>query len=548
MENLDNKYHDLDQFFQDKLGGDVQIDDSWNVPPINVLDNALGTINLNKKKRGKRNLLFLLLLLSIGLTFLVIRNSVNLHRIQQKVNLISKEQSTLNSAEKETPKKEKKNESQKNKIAKEQQLNSIVTNQAKQTTTEVSSNQNEAEYEVDNRSTNKIKAINKKATTPRQNQLTETSHTQNHPTNIFNNQNRSIKNSNQDQQKKTPPKELRATNLETKTPPENIGLSFDLPIQPPQKIDIPKPIKGLHVIPEQLNLSSIPLLPIIASELENSNNLQLLSYQKHFLPTNIIDSYITKFWTVYAFSGVNFSKQRMTNLSPNSGFTLLEYDKSYVGLESGVGLQYQFSPKFNLNFSLGYSKINNESVYSAKTKYISDNETIHADGTITYESGYSVQTTALAHIDTFDFVVKDNNIELMDNHTLIKQGCQNLRTSLALEYNIVSKNKFTVKLGAGTGVNYLMKAAQHLNTNILNGNNSLFRSNNTLAATKDMNRLLLFGFSTASVNYQISPKINLGLHNEYSIDLISSRKIDHTNDSKTFSQGLRTFLTAGYRF
>jgi len=44
MENLDKKYNELDKFFQDKLGSNVQIDNSWNVPPIDVLNNALGAI------------------------------------------------------------------------------------------------------------------------------------------------------------------------------------------------------------------------------------------------------------------------------------------------------------------------------------------------------------------------------------------------------------------------------------------------------------------------------------------------------------------------
>jgi len=511
MENLDNKYNELDKFFQDKLGSNAQIDDSWNVPPVDVLNNALGVVNLNKKKRRKRYLLLLLFLLSFGLTLLVIRNSVNLHRIQQKVDLISEEQPILNSSEKEisAPEKKKKIESQQNKVSKKQPLNSTITNQAKQTTAEVSPNRDESEFEVDKTSTNKLETIANKSIVPKQNKLPGTSDTKNQSTRISTKQSQPTRISNQDQPKKTTQKELKTPSLQTNTP-ESIGLSVDLPIQPPQKIGVLKPTKSLQILPEQLNLSSIPLLPIITNELENANNLQLLPYQKYFSPKDIIDRYNTNFWMVYAFSGVNFSKQRMTNLPSNPSFTLLEYDKSYVGIESGIGLQYQFSPKFNLNLSLGYSKINNESVYSDQTEYDPDNEIMQPDGTITYISDYSVQTTALAYLDTFNFEVKDYNIKQMNNHTHIKQGCQNLRTSFALEYSIVSKNKFAVKLGAGAGVNYLMKAAQYLNTNILSGNTSLFRNNNTLAATKDMNRLLLFGLSTASINYQISPKINLG--------------------------------------
>jgi len=540
MENFDNKHNELDKFFQDKLGSNNLIDDSWNVPPIGVLNNALGVINLSKKKRRKRNLLFLLLLLSIGLTLLVIRNSVNLYRIQQKVDIISEEQSALNSNEKEilTSEKKKKIEPQKNKVIKKQQLNSTITNQAKHTIAEVSSNRNETEFKVDKTSKKEIQAIINKSASLKQNQSNESSNKQNQSTII----------SNKNKQKETISNSSKITNFEIKTS-ESIGLSFDLSIEPPQKLSIPESTKNLQIkITQELNLPSISLLPLIDNELENSDNLQLLSNQKHFLPTDIIDGNDTKFWMIYAFSGINFSKQRMTNLPSNPDFMLLEYDKSYVGLESGIGLQYHFSSKFNLNLTLGYSKINNESVYLDQTAYNPDNEIMDADGTVTYKSGYSVQTTALAYQDTFDFEVKDDNIKQMDNHTYIKQGCQNLRTSLALEYNIVSKNKFTIKLGAGAGANYLMKAAQHLNTNILYGNTSLYTSNDTLAATKNMNRLLLFGLGTASINYQITPKINLGFRNEYSIDLNSSRIINNTSDPKTFSQGFRTFLTAGYRF
>ena len=41
MESFDNKYNELDKFFQDKLGGNVPIDDSWNVPSVDVLDLSL---------------------------------------------------------------------------------------------------------------------------------------------------------------------------------------------------------------------------------------------------------------------------------------------------------------------------------------------------------------------------------------------------------------------------------------------------------------------------------------------------------------------------
>lgn len=593
MENLENKYTDLDKFFQDKLGGYDKMDSSWKIPPIDVLDNAIGTINLNKKKRRKRNLLYLLLLLSIALTLLVIRNSVNLYRIQQKVEFISEDDKSVHLNKKNVEFENKKPET-----LEKQQTNTKLTNQVKQTSLKDLANNNETQLEEDKRSNSKLKSITNNTSNQKQNNLTKNTNKQSKSTETSNQvkqkttavlannnetqievdktsnnklipiidnvvvqqqnklatnskkqnelakkQNKFSKILNQNQQQKTKSSKLKTTNFEFKSP-ENIGLKFNLPDLPFQNKSIHTHSKDLNNIANQFKISAISLLPMLTNQLENADNLQLASLQNHLIKNEPK----AKLWTVYAFSGINLMKQWMTNLPSNPGFTLTEYDKNYIGLESGAGLQYQFSPKFNVNLSLGYSEINNKCVYADETEYDSDNESTNIHNITTYKSDYSIETTALAYESSYNFEVKDRNITQINNETHISQKCQSLKTSIGVEYIFLSKNNFTFKLGLGGGVNYLMKAAHILDINILNGNTSLYRSDATMASTKDMNRWLLFGLGTASLNYKISQKISVGLRNEFAIDLNSSRKTNSKNDPKTYSRGLRTVLTAGYNF
>ncbi len=539
MKNSDNKYNELDKFFQDRLSEDISICDGWNVPASNVLDDAIDIVNNNRSKGEKRNLLFLLLLLSLGLMFMVIRNSVNIYRIQHQISLNSEKQSVVNSDNRIITVKKKINQSQKNTTTKQTEINTIINNQVTSTTiSKALTDREDTKFEQTKTSEN-ISKTTIKSTSSKQNQSLNTLAEKSSSTKIANTRN----------VKKTVSIQPINSNSEVIDHKKIISLSYNPPQIQTQHINNTKSNIGLSILPGRLNFSSVSNLPTIDNKLESINNFQLLSHQKQILPTDILGREQAKIWTVYAFSGINLLKQRMTNIPSDSSFVLGEYDKKCLGFESGVGVEYQFAPRLNLNLTLGYSKINNRSVFSDQINYNAANETVQPDGTILYNEDFPIQTTVEAYNRSYQFEVHDNDIMQVDNVTRINQSSQNFLTSLALEYSLLSKNKFNVKIGLGAGVSYSKKFIQRLDVNISSNINPLYDDSFAPTVSTDViNRLLSSGLSSTSINYQISPKISLGLHIDYFVNLSSLRKINEVNNSKTFNQGFRTFLTTGYRF
>lgn len=157
MENLDkNTYNEIDKFFQSKLNEGVLVNESWNTPPKQVLDNALDIVNANTGQKRKKYWLLLLLLLSGGVLFLVIWNSVSINQIHQKLETTIYKDLPLNQTNsQETFFEEKKNKVDlvNDKTQKQKAIKSTPTGSKKQ----ASSYQNAVEQNLNNSISNKKK-------------------------------------------------------------------------------------------------------------------------------------------------------------------------------------------------------------------------------------------------------------------------------------------------------------------------------------------------------------------------------------------------------
>lgn len=551
MENLDkNTYNEIDKFFQSKLNEGVLVNESWNTPPKQVLDNALDIVNANTGQKRKKYWLLLLLLLSGGVLFLVIWNSVSINQIHQKLETTIYKDLPLNQTNsQETFFEEKKNKVDlvNDKTQKQKAIKSTPTGSKKQ----ASSYQNAVEQNLNNSISNKKKKNGTKNNFFIKNETTnkKVNHSENSipPKKKVKPMANKVEKLLSVKSEKSPSIENKDQPVDNKYIKNNTAISA--PVKLVKKTNASLTKKSNYTTFKKHNFSPVPLLLIINGNIKNTIQNQLSAIQKTGgdIPLNKYHKQ-SKYWTVYTLFGVNYSKQRMTNLPKNLGFTLLEYDKSYLGFESGIGIKYQFTPRLNTNATISFSRINNNSVYEDQTDYDTENEFRNDDGSTTYKSDYAVETTISGYQGQYNFDVSDPNIDQVDNKTNIKQVYQFYNTSLGLEYSVLHKNKLKVNIGTGTGLSYLANVNQHLDVNVSNGEKSLFEDRIAISSTKEMNRFSVFTLGTVSINYSITPKIDLGLNNQYCFGLTSVRKINSLNDPKTFNESFRILLTAEYNF
>lgn len=550
MENLDrNTYNEIDKFIQNKLNKEVLVDEKWNTPTEQVLDDALNIVNSNTGRTRKKYWFLLLLCLSGGSLFLVIWNSVVIHRMQQQMETIYEDFTPNTDGNQNIFTQEKKNKADRlgNQAGEHNASNTVSTNAKK---IEVSSNKNTEIQTLKNAPTinekrNEIvkKDILKNNTNSRKLSRSINSTVKKENVKLVSNKAQKLipiepNNSLSDE------KDYKYINKQT-----NNSTGINEPVNSVKQTNSVLSIENKHSTFNKHNFTPVSLLPFIKGNLENTIENQLLVFQNSVddIPLNTYYKQ-SKYWTVYLLFGANYTKQRMTNLPENIDFTLLEYDKNCWGFESGIGVKYQLTPRLNTNVTLSFSRINNNSVYEDQAGYNPKNEVQNDDGTVTYKGNYAVQTTMVGYKDQYNFEVSDANIAQVDNKTNIEQICQFYNTSFGLEYSLLSRNKLKVNIGTGAGLSYLKNATQHLDVNISNGGRFLFEDNITIASTKEMNRFSAFGLGTCSINYPITPKIDLGLYSQYSLGLTSIRKISNLNDPKTFNESFRIFFTAEYHF
>jgi len=494
MENLDrNTYNEIDKLIQHKLNKEVLVDEGWNTPTEQVLDEALDIVNSNTGRTRKKYWFLLLLCLSGGSLFLVIWNSVVIHRMQQQMETIY-EDFTPNANNNQnifTQGKEDKADQSDNQAGEHNASDMVSTNAKK---LEASSNKNTEIQTLKNVPTineNVKKDILKNNTNSRKLSRSINSTIKKENVKLVSNKAQKLipieyNDSLSDE------KDYKYINMQT-----NISTGINELVNSVKQTNSVLSIENKHTTFNKHNFTTVSLLPFIKGNLENTIENQLLVFQNPGgdIPLNTYYKQ-SKYWTVYLLFGANYSKQRMTNLPENLDFTLLEYDKNCLGFESGIGVKYQLTPRLNTNVTLSFSRVNNNSVYKDQAGYNSENEVQNEDGTVTYKDNYAVQTTMVGYKDEYNFDVSDANIAQVDNKTNIEQICQFYNTSFGLEYSLLPRNKLKVNIGTGAGLSYLKHATQHLDVNISNGENFLFEDNITIASTKEMNRFSAFGLGS----------------------------------------------------
>ena len=94
MRHSSNNNKDLDKLFQSRLRNDNPADNDWNVPPIDIFDKAIASLEEEPEKKKRYWLPFVFISLIIaGITFVVVRNARMIDRLDDKIENLNKQQS-----------------------------------------------------------------------------------------------------------------------------------------------------------------------------------------------------------------------------------------------------------------------------------------------------------------------------------------------------------------------------------------------------------------------------------------------------------------------
>lgn len=509
-----NQYTEIDKLFRSKLGSEAVSPGAWNEPTDDMFLAAMEQVNKPPEKSNKRRRLFwpFLLIPFVGLLGVTISNALKVDELRSTI-------SEMKSSE----------------LVSSTPLVSIAeNNRTKEITNEtILSNYTETQHN----NNDKLASTNNKAVKSKSTLLVGQSNNSSNFKSIDNNI--------------VPPTYInKATATNNAGPAENMTFPLfstkeDLSIEKSNtkpslvKVTPNKELLGMNLLPGKNGLLNIVERNAIALSLETDPFVK-----------ETVEAKNNKF-ALFAFMNINLNTLRISGLETN-GYSLTDFDKSYVGYEYGVGALQNINNRFGISYSLSHSEVINHSLFEGQTMFDESNMSVGTNGETSYLLDTEVETPMGAFslrqsVPMSDVQIQDQT--MMDQTTNIRQSLKFISLGIQPRVNLWSNNNLSLFAEAGVNVNYLVSFDQDLEIEMHHGGNMMMQKSMYDNSMTTLNRLTLAASAGIGVNYSFGEHLfsSIRLGGSRSLNPISQQN-NTGGDINTYIDNLGVSISAGYKF
>ncbi len=505
----DNKYDDLEKLFRSRLKNESPAENQWNVPPMGMLDSALDQLEEDKETKRRFPIWWFagVLLFVVLVSFYIVTNN--------KIEKIESELSQLKTSDIEKAKQDEKNEIEVDKIQislDEENLipvKEVFHDLKKKSAIElVKTNklQTEAISSKINDTRNEVKSITSKSGISEGETIVSLL-----PTSSLMFDGADGKNISQSSVKN---EEINSSFLDSK---KSEILTFS-------------------------KISSLALSSIIQEK-------SLEELDTRWLDEIEIGSNKYRF-SYYLFGGLNLSSIRMTNVE-SSTFSLINYDKNYLGFQIGIGTKFELSQRWALRATSSLNQMKNESQFSETLIYNEDQEVVDVNGNLFYESNLYIESPMGGYATSARFALDNGQLvqdDLMKNKTDVSEVFRIWNISLGLEYTAFSHSKFDFFLAAGLGANYLWRLDQEMKTELSFEDDMLMNKSFESSTLEHTKKFYLSAFANVGIRYQVNDSFGVELSSGFNRGLSSMRYGNDKNQPNTYLNSVPLNLSMNYKF
>ena len=510
----DNKYDDLEKLFRSRLKNEAPADNQWNVPSMGVLDAALD--QLEEKEEPKKR--FAIWWLG-GILALVMFASAYLFT-SQKIDKLKAEISELKVAE--------------------EHVEASQVSEVKQIL-EIPTKENILDDHLDNQSVVNDQSVkNNSIGTGSTNQKTVSSSSGKSIPNSRSNSNSSLFAS--------PSKTSVSNSIKDKITQINKASANARYI--PAVIFNKKASNEIAEIDNKHKRTSEAFARVKALSLKEL----IYNDSKQNLNTRVWDELEHKTARrspeFYVFGGLNISSIRMTNVE-NSAFSLINYDKNYLGYQLGAGLKYPISDRWSFKAFSSINRLNNKSQFCESMMYDESKEAFDGSGNLFYESDLYIESPMGGYATTARFALEDGQLaqdDVMKNKTDVNEVFHILNVSFGLEYEAIRIKRFGLFIQGGFGVNYLWRLDQNMKTELSFEDEMLMNKSFESSTLEHTQKLYLSAFANVGARFQVNENFGIELLSGFNRGLSSMRQSDTPNQPNTYLNNIPVNLSLNYKF
>ncbi len=514
---LDKNNKELDRLFRSKLQNNEVADNKWNVPPLDVFENALSEIEEEQPKKKRRwPLLFLFgfgFMMLGGIGYLFYQNQSMIVELDKKIEVLNKvQQEKENTIIESTPK----NNTEKV----ENNSNTILTKKevAANIATPKVLNKKESK---NNKYTNKKSSFESIRSTTR-----ALGQSVNEPrsSNLISN---SILNSN------------------LKSDWKSVGISKVAATSTTESSD------RVELYNANLKTNNFILL----------NNIPTLSFQIHnefddTLPIEFVEAgEKAKYkkekdktsWSPYLLFGAHASKFK-TSFPIDASVT----NEVGLGGQIGLGMTQSLSDRWSLDYSIAFRNMHTSSNYNCELIYDKSEEGYNNSGELVYNMDMVTVNPMYSVYQRVEMPVAENEMEdgdIMLNDTKTKLVLNILSAKAGARYRAVNFGKFDLYLNGGLGANTLLKSKDEMNMKVMFGDKVMMDKTATTGSSANVyHDLFLSGYLGVQLDYKLNNHFAIGLNSNYEQAFKSFFVHPMINQGTSKLNGLNASLRVGYNF
>lgn len=253
----------------------------------------------------------------------------------------------------------------------------------------------------------------------------------------------------------------------------------------------------------------------------------------------------------YAFVDLNLNSMRMQGAEVGA-FTLTGYDKSYLGYNVGVGMLQNINKRWDVNYSLSYKHVKNQSKYTNQFMYEKDKMTTDINGELVYDLLAELHTPTGAFTSNQTIALMDGSMDdnvMMDQLADIDLTFDFISLGIQPRFSIINKDQLNVFAQGGLNLNYLIHYCQAIDMEFHYHDQMMMKNNIEVYSMDKLNKFSLAASLGLGLEYNFGEHIfssfTLGTNRSLNSIKQLSSNADHT---RTYIDNLGVSLTAGYRF
>lgn len=230
---------------------------------------------------------------------------------------------------------------------------------------------------------------------------------------------------------------------------------------------------------------------------------------------------------------------------------LTRYDNWYPGYQISLGAQLDLSDRWQLDKSIQFQSIRNESLYQDEFMYDSENEHVNINGDDIYRSNLVMASPMGAFNRSVDIPLKDMEMEdgdMIQNITEIDQSFNILSAKIGLSYKLFSEEKWQISAQANAALNYIVGFQQNSITRLYAKTDMLVEDNFSTSESEMIKPWFSTGGLALQARYYPASNWFIGLRGGFEHSFQSIKKTMTASPESTHINGIRAGLQLGYRF